>query len=86
MANVSDIQDELRDLQKDVSRLGSHAADLADTVRKVGKGAVDSAFCKSKKAVEQASKSIKKNPGVALAGALGLGVILGKIVKGLRRR
>lgn len=86
MAKASDIQRDLNALKTDVEKLRTHTADLVTKVADVGKDTVDSAMCNSKKAVKDAANTIRKNPIMAMASAVGAGLLLGKILKGLFRR
>lgn len=83
MAKTSDIQKDLGALKADVEKLRNHTADLVSRVAGDGKDAVDSAVDNTKKSVKTAAKAIEKNPVMAVAGAVGLGVVLGGIVKRL---
>lgn len=86
MVKTSDLQRDLGALKADVEKLRHHTADLVSKVADVSKDTVDSAVCSSKKAVKNAAKTIEKNPVAALAGAVGVGVLLGGIAKRLFRR
>lgn len=83
MAKVSDIQRDLGALKADVDKLRTHTADLVSRVADVGKETVDNAVDTSKDVVKKAAKAIEKNPMTSLAGAVGVGVVLGGIVKKL---
>jgi ElaB/YqjD/DUF883 family membrane-anchored ribosome-binding protein len=97
MAKTSDIQRDLGALKADVEKLRTHTADLVSKVADVSKETVDTAIDNSKKvvkqasntskeAVKQAAKTIEKNPVATIAGAVGVGVVLGGLMKRLLRR
>ncbi len=86
MAKTSDIQKDLGALKDDVEKLRKHTVDLVSQVTDAGKSTVDSAVDSSKKIVKDCAKKIEKNPVATLAGAVGLGVVLGGVVKRLLRR
>jgi ElaB/YqjD/DUF883 family membrane-anchored ribosome-binding protein len=86
MAKISDFEKDLRTLQADVKSLGEHVADVGKHVADVSKDTVNSTVHTSKKFAKNAAKQIEKNPVATLAGALGLGVVLGGIFKRLFRR
>ena len=86
MAKTSDIQKDLGALKDDVDKLRKHTIDLVTQVSDAGKSSVGSAVDNSKKMVKDAAKKIEKNPIATLAGAVGLGVVLGGVVKRLLRR
>lgn len=86
MAKTSDIQKDLGALKDDVEKLRKHTVDLVSQVTEAGKCKVDSAMDNSKKMCKSACGKIEKNPMATLAGAVGLGVILGGVVKRLLRR
>lgn len=86
MAKTSDIQKDLGALKDDVEKLRKHTVDLVSQVTDAGKSSVGSAVDSSKKRVMDAAKKIEKNPVATLAGAVGLGVVLGGVVKRLLRK
>lgn len=81
MAN--DIHRDLGKLKDDVEKLRTHTADLVSKVAGASKDAVESAVDVSKAATNKAAKTIKSNPIMTLAGAVGVGVMLGGIAKKL---
>ncbi len=84
MAN--DIQRDLGALKADVEKLGTHAADLVNRVTEAGKDTVNNATKASRKAVKKATETMGDNPVATIAGAVGIGMVLGSIVKRILRR
>ena len=82
-----DLQQELGTLKKDVENLRVHAAEAASKIKDVGKEKVDSTVKSTvkstKKAVKDAEKTLEKNPVATVAGAVGIGAILGSIARRL---
>jgi ElaB/YqjD/DUF883 family membrane-anchored ribosome-binding protein len=79
MAKTSDVQRDLDALKSDVENLRKHTV---KTVSDASNFTVET----SKNVVENAAKTIKENPVASLAGAVGVGVVLGGIVKRLFRK
>lgn len=86
MAKTSDVQRDLDNLKSDVENLRKHTVKMASDAADLSKRTVNSTVESSKDMVKNAAKTIRENPGASLAGAVGVGVILGGIVKRLFRR
>ena len=73
--------EDIGNIKKDVDKLRCHTVDMVTKIADAGKSTVDSAIENTKKAANNAGKAMEKNPGATLAGALGVGAILGGLVK-----
>lgn len=82
----NDIQRDLGALKADVEKLGTHAADLVNRVTEAGKDTVNNAACASRQAVKKAAQTIDDNRVASLVSAVGVGVILGGLVKRIFRK
>ncbi len=77
------LTDELGNLKNDVDKLRCHTVDMVSKIADAGKSGVDSAVENTKKAAKNAGKAMEKNPTMTLAGAVGVGAVLGGLVKRL---
>lgn len=86
MAKTSDVQRDLDALKSDVENLRKHTVKIVTDASDLGKKTVNNTVESSKNMVKDAAEKIKENPVASLAGAVGIGVVLGGIVKRLFRK